>query len=485
MTVETDTGTRSAAVDHHCPPAGSLADEVFDVAVIGGGVVGCATARAFTLAGARVALLERAGDILDGASKANSAILHTGFDATPGTLEHKCVQDGYREYRQIHHDLGLPLEQCGAYVVAWNSEQEDRLETIVEKAHKSAVNDCEIIPAARLLQNEPHLAPTARAAVAVPREAIIDPWSAPYVYLRQALGNGAAVFCHAEVTDGGFDGDNWHLTTARGTLKARQVINCAGLYGDQLDEKLLGSATFAITPRKGQFVVFDKAAANLINAVILPVPTSRTKGVVLFRTVFGNLAVGPTAEDQQSRSDTSTTPDMLEMLVAYGIEKLPGLADIPVTATYAGLRPACARHDYQVESRTGKNWITIGAVRSTGLSAALGIARHVLGLYLGQGHDHTPLTSPAIPRANVLAQSGERDWKLPGHGEIVCHCELVTEREINRALHGPLAATSLQGLKRQTRVTMGRCQGFYCSARLAELTEGHFDLPLARENTDD
>lgn len=155
---------------------------------------------------------------------------------------------------------------------------------------------------------------------------------------------------------------------------------------------------------------------------------------------------------------------------------LPALAGMPVTATYAGLRPATQFQDYQIAADKARNWISVGGIRSTGLSGALGIAKYVFELY---GQPHTAIAEPLVPHAKVLAQAGARDWQQDGHGEIVCHCELVTKREIDTALSGPLAARSLAGLKRQTRVTMGRCQGFYCSGRLAEITVGHFEVPIA------
>ncbi len=205
----------------------------------------------------------------------------------------------------------------------------------------------------------------------------------------------------------------------------------------------------------------------------------------MFRTVFGNLVVGPTAEDQPSRSDASTDTQTLKMLMADGVNKLPALKEMPVTAIYAGLRPASEFKDYQIESHAKQQCITVGGIRSTGLSGALGIANYVFQLYSDLGETHKAITSPTVPQATVLAQHEKRDWQQPGHGDIVCHCELVTEREIDKALTGPLAAKSLAGLKRQTRVTMGRCQGFYCAARLAELSEGHFETPLVNEGHHD
>ena len=466
-------------------PLSPLAADNFDVAVIGAGVVGCAIARRFTLEGARVAVIEKASDILDGASKGNSAIMHTGFDAPSDSLELSCIRDGYREYAEIHQQLGLPLQKTGAYVVAWNEEELEGLNSVLEQAHRNGISNARLINAQELADLEPELSTQALAAVVVPGESIVDPWSAPYVYLRQALQNGAQVYTNSEVIRGEFDGSLWRLETRRGTLQSRHVVNCAGLYGDALNSELLGATTFTIKPRKGQFVVFDKAASRLVNSIILPVPTPRTKGVVICPTVFGNLLVGPTAEEQDSRNEALTDQATLKDLIAIAVSRFPALSGMPVTAAYAGLRPATEHKEYQIEAKADRNWITVGGIRSTGLSAALGIARHVFRLYGESGAKHSPLDSPESPQAAILAETGLRGWQLTGCGEIVCHCELVTESEIETALSGPLAARSLSGLKRQTRVTMGRCQGFYCSARLAELTADRFDTPLSVEIQDD
>ncbi|HHD57392.1 MAG TPA: FAD/NAD(P)-binding oxidoreductase [Desulfobulbaceae bacterium] len=445
-----------------------------DVAVIGGGVVGCAVARRLTLEGASVVLLEKAPDILDGASKGNSAILHTGFDAPPGTLEWKCVQEGHQEYLEIHKSLNLPLLKTGAMVVAWSDDEEKRLATVFEKGIKNGVDDLRMLNRNEILQQEPNLDTSVRAAIYIPREYVIDPWSAPLAYLLQAVENGGKVLCDAEVTDGSFDGHHWVLETPQGLVKSRHVINCAGLYADIVDQRLLGESDFTIMPRKGQFVVFDKAAANLIHSVILPVPSKRTKGIVLFPTIFGNMMVGPTAEDQKSRDDASVDTQTLSMLAEKGKTMLPGLADIPVTATYAGIRPATEESPYRIKNDQKRHWITLGGIRSTGLTAALGLARHVYSLLREQGAKFIPLENPRLPQVPNLAEHLPRDYHTPGFGEIVCHCEMVTSREINAALNSKLPAHSLSGLKRRTRVTMGRCQGFYCSARLAEITRGKF-----------
>jgi glycerol-3-phosphate dehydrogenase len=458
----------------------SLPTSAFDIVVVGSGVVGCAMARRFTLEGASVLVIEKAVDILDGASKANSAILHTGFDAPPpGSQEHGCLVDGYREYREIHARLNLPLLECGALVLAWNSREADQLEEILNNAHRNGVTSARILNAGQVLSREPALADSVVAALEVPGESLVDPWSAPYAYLLQALDNGASLARNCELLGGDFDGEQWLLQTSRGQLAARQVINCAGLYGDCVNRMLINESNFEIRPRKGQFVVFDKSARSLLRSILLPVPTEITKGIVVCPTMFGNLLVGPTAEEQRSRSEATVETDELQALIERGAQILPALGQHAVTATYAGIRPASEHKDYQIQWYAERNYCCVGGIRSTGLSAALGIASYVYRQYQDNGHAHVARTNCEWPQVTPIADPGPRDWQQPGNGGIVCHCELVTRREIESALTGSLKPGSLAGLKRRTRATMGRCQGFYCSAELCELTEGSFGQSLA------
>ena len=458
----------------------TILNNKYDVIVIGTGIVGCAMARQFTLEGASVLAIEKGTDILDGASKANSAILHTGFDAPPNSVEHDCIVAGYEEYLNIRAKLKLPLMETGALVTAWNQDEENLLAGILEKAHINGVLDAKLISAKETHAIESQLSSKVKAAIHVPREFVIDPWTAPFVYMLQALENGAEILRDAEVLGGEFDGAEWALNTSQGKVKAKAVINCAGLYGDQLDEKLIGKSSFEIRPRKGQFLVYDKAASQLIDSIILPVPNDITKGVVVCRTAFGNVLVGPTAEEQESRDDASVTEDELQALKAKGEEIIPALADMPITATYAGIRPATQFKDYCIDAFQDKHYISVGGIRSTGLSGALGIAHHVFKQYQAFGESHSPIKSILYPSVTPIAQDEKRDWEMDGNEGIVCHCELVTQREIKAALGGAMPAKSLEGLKRRTRVTMGRCQGFYCSAKLSELTQGCFNEAMAK-----
>jgi len=458
-----------------------IPSELFDVAVIGGGVIGCAIARRFTLEGARVVLLEKALDILDGASKGNSAILHTGFDAPPGSLELACIKAGYAEYLEIHQKLNLPLLRSGAMVLAWTEEQEAALPALMEQARTNGIVDVQPLTSAEARALEPGLADSLRAAFRVPREFLVDPWSAPHAYLLQAIENGAVLLRDCEVTGGIYDGVAWRMETSRGGIQAKLVVNAAGLYGDIVDERLTGRCDFRIRPRKGQFVVYDKPAARLASHILLPVPSKTTKGIVVCRTIYGNLIVGPTAEEQEERDVAELSPATLASLRQRGEEILPALAGQDVTAIYAGLRPATEHKDYKIRAREGQAYISAGGIRSTGLSSALGVARYVQALAVRLGQPARTLPDPVWPRLPAMTDEGTRDWQRPGNGGIVCHCELVTRREIEAAMTGPLAPQTFAGLKRRTRVTMGRCQGFYCSAELSEMTRERLAVKMAED----
>ncbi len=441
--------------------------------MIGGGVIGCAITRRFALSGAKTLLLESGSDILSGASKANSAILHTGFDAPPNSLELNCMQAGYREYLKINQRLNLPVLKTGALVVAWNDEQLAELDIIIAKAHRNNVRDVRVIDRETLRTREPNLSQAALGAVEVPREFVIDPWSAPLAYLKQAVGSGAEYRFNTNITSGEFDGANWQLQTKNKGFSARFVINCTGTNGDNL-EQICRKPGFKIQPRKGQFLVYDKSATSLINSIILPVPTPTTKGVVLTRTAFGNLLLGPTAEEQEDRQNAPVDHDVLQGLIDTGVSMLPDLPKHEVTATYAGLRPATQFKDYQISAESGKNWVGVNGIRSTGLTSALGVAAYVENLLLEAFPDITnfgPENAPIWPQMPMLAETETRAYQQGDGSEIICHCERVTRGEIERALEGDVPARCIGGLRRRTRVMMGRCNGFYCSARVAELTK--------------
>jgi glycerol-3-phosphate dehydrogenase len=265
-------------------------------------------------------------------------------------------------------------------------------------------------------------------------------------------------------------------------ITAGIVINAAGLWSDEID-RLFGKKTFSIHPRKGEFIVFDKPASRLIHRVILPVPTKRTKGVLVTRTVFGNLLLGPTAIDVEDKGDVSVSAESIHNLLDAGYRMLPDLRNEEVTCTYAGLRAATEHQDYQIHFYPANRYVTAGGIRSTGLSSSLGIAHYVLrslmtkfDLPADRKNEWTPHRMPPITELNPrVSQDTLKIAANPSYGSIVCHCEQVSKGEILDAFRAPVPARDLDGLKRRTRATLGRCQGFNCYARLVSMIEAHAD----------
>lgn len=444
------------------------------IIVIGGGVVGCAIFRRFCLSGADCLLLEKGSDILSGASKANSAILHTGFDAPPGSLELHCMQAGYQEYLDIKDKMHLPLLPAGGLVVAWDESQFNALPGIVNQAHKNGVSGVCQMESKQIYQREPNLAKGAFGAVYVPGESIIDPWSSPLAYMTQGVKHGGQYHFNTEIIGVDFYHNIWRVKTTKGDFYATLVINCAGIYGDVV-EGFCRQPDFRIQPRKGQFLVYDKIAAEQINSIILPVPTSVTKGVLLSKTIFGNLLLGPTAEEQADRLHAEINEEVMKDLINRGLRILPSLKNYSITAAFAGLRPATEEKDYRISHVPEKPWICVAGIRSTGLTAALGIAQYVEYIWRENYPDLFKVTSPKTvkwPKMPLLSEysiHGDRDFKKPGNGGIVCHCERVTEREIMATFDSDIPPECLAGLRRRTRAMMGRCNGFFCGHRITEM----------------
>ncbi len=448
----------------------------YDIAIVGAGVVGCAIARELSRYELRTILIEARSDLGDGASKGNSAILSTGADTPFGTLECRLVTRGHARYLAEAPAMGLPFLATGSLTVAWNDEELARLRAMHDATHADGFRSGELVGADFIRSRAPHLAPGALAAIWEPEEGVIDPFSTPYAYALDALTNGVAYRASAPVTAATRHDDGWMLDTPQGTVSAGIVINCAGLWADRV-ETMAGYADFVGKPRRGQFLVYDKAARPLLDTIIKPVPSPTYRGILIAPTVFGNILVGPTAEEIDDPDDWRTTREGLATLEAAAHRLLPALAGHEITATYCGVRPGTERPEYRIIPRPAENWVTVGGIRSTGLSGALGIAEHVAGLVVGPMKRATRKASIVPVRVPSLCAGDARPWQamMPADKamhEIVCHCEGVTLGEIRAAMASPLPPRSLKALKRRTRAMFGRCQGFHCAARVQAIFDG-------------
>ncbi len=452
---------------------------IYDVAVIGAGVIGCAIARELAGHDLQVALLDARNDVGDGTSKASTAILHTGFDATPGTLESQLVRRGYELWSEYAVHTGIAVERTGALLVAWDDEQLHALPKLADKADANGYRHTRIVDADAVYATVPDLGPGALGGLEVPDESVIDSWGAVLALATDAINRGVVLRLNAAVTAVDVDDDCTALMTAAGEIRARWVVNAAGLGGDMLDA-LFGHHRFQLNPRKGELFVFDKLARPKVPVIVLPVPSKVGKGVLISPTIYGNVMLGPTAEDMEDRADTSTTEQGLEFLLEKGARLMPSLLDEEVTTVYAGLRAAHNRTDYVIEVEQAQRYLVAGCIRSTGITAAMAVAEYVRAMLQDAGLPCEPRAGlPAAPRMPYLGEAGLRPYqdaelieRDPAYGEIVCFCERVSAGEIRDALNATVPARDLNGLRRRTRAQNGRCQGFFCGAHLREMLEG-------------
>ena len=443
-----------------------------DVVIVGAGVVGAAIARELARLDLRVTLLEAGRDVGAGTSKANTALLHTGFDAKPGTLEARLVARGCELLREYAPRVGIPLEQPGALLVAWDDAQRGEFAGIVERAQANGYRSMRELDAGELYRREPNLGPGARGALEVPDEGLICPFTTPLAFATEAVLAGCELLRRtALVSVERLEGGGFGLETTSGSLTTRLLVNAAGLRSDEVD-RLLGRHGFTVTARRGELIVFDKLSRPLVDHIVLAVPTKVSKGVLVSPTVFGNVMVGPTADDVERKDDTSSTEAGLDYLREEAGRIVPALLGYEVTAVYVGLRAATEHTDFQIAFEDG--YACAGGIRSTGLSAAMAIAEHVRdGLGLGELEPRAGLPELRMPnigesfaRPFALAERIDED---PDYGRVVCFCERVTRGEIRDAFESPIPPCDLDGLRRRTRAHLGRCQGFFCGARLEAL----------------
>jgi glycerol-3-phosphate dehydrogenase len=377
------------------------------------------------------------------------------------------VRRGHELLSAYAVEAGIPLARIGALLVAWTPEQRAAFPEIVDRANANGCTAIREVGVEELYRREPHLGPGAHGALDVPDEGIVCPFTTPLAYATEAVLNGCELRRGARVIgverlgDGGFE-----LQTPGGSITTRFLVNAAGLYSDELD-RLAGHGGFTITPRRGELIVYDKLARPLLNHIVLAVPTETTKGVLVSPTVFGNLIVGPTAQDIQRKDDTSSTAEGLAYLRAESNRILPQLLQHEVTAVYVGLRAATEHTDYQLTIHAAEGYACVGGIRSTGLTASLAIAEHVRTELGAAGLELRPKESPTTVRMPNIGELSRRAYE--DRGRMVCFCERVTLDEIEAALGSTIPPVDLDGLRRRTRVLMGRCQGFYCGARVAAL----------------
>ena len=448
-----------------------------DILVIGAGAVGCAVARELSKYEADVLVVDKNEDIGGDASKSNSAIIHTGYDASPDTLESQLVVAANPMYDRIAADLDVPFSRIGAILPAVTDEQYEKLPAILEKAFHNRVYDVEFKTGAELLEMEPNLNPEVRGGLYIPRESIIDPFILVQAYAENAAANGVRFLLSTKVT--GIRTENGAIVgvqTTGGDIEAKYVINCAGLYCDEI-AAMVGKADYSVVARKGQFFILDQNTACKVRHIVLPIPTKLTKGKLMCPTIHGNMLVGPTAEDQPSKTDKSTTAEGLSSIARDVRSLIPGVQVRECVTQYCGLRPNRVPEGLHFDLYDDlKGYINLSGVRSTGLTLSVAMGKYVAAQMLAHGaklqHKQGFIDKrKGIRRFRDLSPEEQRKLidEDPLYGNVICRCETVTEAEILDAIHRPLGARSMDAVKRRVRAGMGRCQGGFCGPRVLEI----------------
>lgn len=447
-----------------------------DILIVGAGITGTAVARELSRYHASVCVAEKAGDISEGATKANSGIIHAGYDAVPGTLKAKYNVRGAEMYPELCKTLSVPYRKCGAMVVAFSDSDTAMLETLKERGKKNGVPGLRMILKPELSHLEPNLNPEAVAALDVPSSAIISPYEMAFALADDAAMNEVRFFLNEEVVSvQRSEKSCWTVNTRNHVFLCRSIINCAGSHGADLHRMITGKSLNMIH-RRGQYYLLDRLECLPFSRTIFQCPTRMGKGVLISPTVHGNLIIGPNAEDITDPEDTSTTSAGLDEVMKRASLTWPSLSVRNNITNFSGVRAHLDTDDFMVGELSGYPGIfeAIG-IESPGLSSAPAIAEDLTAQAV-QYLSLTPKTDivpyPVVKRPFHDMTEEERRKVIaedPLYGNIICRCEMVTEAEIRSAIHRPVGATTIDGIKRRTRTGMGRCQGGFCSPRVASI----------------
>jgi glycerol-3-phosphate dehydrogenase len=468
-----------------------LGSEAYDIAIIGAGVVGCALAYKLSQFKLKTLLIDKNYDIGEGTSKGSSAIVHTGFDAPVGTLESKLVTQASLEWPDFSKRLKIPYDPCGALLIALNDEQLAQLDKIHKKALDNGVDDVVLVSANEASTLETNISPDVRGGMLIPREALGDPFTMSVACAEVALRNGVDIILGSPVIGVEEANDKIKkLLTSRGhRISTRMIVNVAGLGSRKLADSY-GGDPFDINPRRGQFLIFDKYSRSKVDRILLPIPTSHSKGVLVIPTIFGNLMAGPTAEDFPLDYECAkdTTCEGLEGISNQVTGMLPDMKSQPVISTFSGVRCNCEQGSYLIRYNDGhKGIVTVTGVRSTGFTSSPALAEYMIegiSTNMDLKLDRDPHAIDSRPDSSWPGwwhkpfHEEDRVKKQPEYGHMVCYCENISHGEIIDALESPLKPRTLDAIKRRTRVQTGRCQGFNCQVHIAEAISEHCGIPL-------
>lgn len=448
---------------------------MYDVAIIGCGIVGAAVAYELSRYDLKVVVLEKENDVSCGTSRANSGIMHAGYDPKPGTLMAKLNVEGSHLVKGLAEEMGFSYEQCGSLVLAFSEEEEDTLRTLHDRGLQNGVEGMELWDAETLRDREPGVSGEAVAALYAPTAAIVIPWEVTLALAETAVCNGAEVRLDSGVTDIQKIKDGYLISTASGEVSTRFVVNAAGLFADKV-HNMVAAPEFRIIPERGEYYLLDKSTGGTVRHVVFQCPIATGKGVLVAPTTHGSTIAGPTSEFIEDASDVATTSRGLERLRTMAHKSVPNLAFRENIRNFSGNRATADRDDFIIaEAKGAPGFFDLAGIKSPGLTAAPAIAKMAVALLgrAGLGLQEKEAFEPRPQPTHFSHLTPTEKQKLvaenPAFGRIICRCESVTEGQIIEAFRSPIPPRSVDGIKRRCDAGLGRCQGGFCGPRIVEL----------------
>lgn len=455
-----------------------------DVVVIGGGIVGTAVLRELSKYDLKCILVEKEPDLAMGTTKANSAILHAGFDAPTGSLKAITNVRGNKLYHELEQELDLDIKWTGSLVAATTDEEMATLQELLERGKANGVEGLKILSREEVLQKEKNLT-SVKGALWAPSAGVCWPFGAALAFARCAVQNCAEVMRDCRVL--GFIKEDGRITgveTSKGVIKTKYVVNAAGVYADEI-AKLAGDESFTITPRKGEYILFDKTAcSSLVFGVVFPTPTKKSKGILVCTTTHGNTFIGPNAQDMEDKEDHAVTAEGMNEIIASARKLIPNLPMGAAITEFSGLRAVSSTGDFIIGASAVAGLYNAAGMQSPGLTAAPAVAEMLAEAIVkdsgAQAKADFKAELPKKPVFNRLNWDKQAELIKENslYGRVICRCETITEAEIVEAIHESCGARTVDGVKRRTRAGMGRCQGGFCGPRVTQILARELNIPV-------
>lgn len=457
---------------------------MFDVAIVGAGVIGASIFRELTKYNLKVVIIEKEQDVAMGTSKANSAIVHAGYDPKEGTLMAKYNVRGNEMYEELCRELSVPFKRNGSLVVAYDDKDLMTLKELYENGVKNNVKELRILSKEEVLKMEPNLNENIIGALYAPTGGIVGPFEFTIALVENAIDNGGEIRLSSEVVDIKKD-ENFKIFLSNGEIiESRYIVNAAGIYADNV-HNMVCNKEYTIYPRKGQYYVMDKNQGKVVSSTIFQCPSEKGKGVLVSPTVHGNLIVGPDSTDTEDREDIATSREQLEFVKNQSLRTTSKVNFREGIRNFAGLRAYTEREDFIIEeAKDVKGFIDVAGIKSPGLTAAPAIAERVveilenIGLRLEKNINFNPIRKQIHFMELSNEEKADLIKKDSKYGRIICRCESITEGEIVDSIRRTLGAKTLDGVKRRCRPGMGRCQGGFCGPRVQEILSRELGKPI-------